>query len=790
LERQHLDPLYAGRKASMLKTTVLKRLYRSIIQTCLILFLLQGLYFSCARLLPVYAQSDPQTTGNEPAPPSGFAIASFTINGGCLVTDIHEVNLQLAVEGETAALVVRYANEGADWSEWEPYQPGRRWLLPAGDGPRTVHAQVRDGGGSTASASAHIFIHLPVTGITLDKAEMQLQAGGQPARLQALVQPADATAPQVYWSSSNKSVAVVKEGLVIPAGPGEAIITAAAGSCRASCLVTVEPACSISGPAAPSAEITCGDVNGSGEVNVVDAALVLRAAAGLLELDPLQAAAADVYRDGQVNIKDAVFILRFITGQLETLPVDPDDEEEPAPVTAPPFPSFLPPTQKMLDAVYRVSTTATVLDNRLNVRAGPGTNYAILGVLEPGTRVTVYEKIRGSDPDYPDWYRILYDGRDGYIAADYVSISSVLYGLDFQGQPVYLCAAPVELQPGDYKINQDYAFFRLEGSSKVPTGVVFYFLEHTPYATLYLEHPAGEAITAEYLAQRANQIRSDSPFKNLGGAFIQAQETWGVNALYLMAHAALESAWGTSSIARSKNNIYGFMAYDDDPYGRAAVFRSMADCIMHCSAYIRREYHSHGGSWYNGAHLVGMNVRYATDRMWAFKLANAMQTICPYSAYEHAEKHFRHGQATANMHLREAPGTGSGSLAVIPEGAAVTLRGMTLTGDSHWFNVLHGELAGWSSGTDIDLVDAPRAAVYLPGWYKAGNENLKLNVRSAPSTAGGVVDQLPFGAVFQITEIAMSYDPGAGKWYAWYRISYPGSAEQSWVRGDYVIIDW
>jgi hypothetical protein len=36
----------------------------------------------------------------------------------------------------------------------------------------------------------------------------------------------------------------------------------------------------------------------------------------------------------------------------------------------------------------------------------------------------------------------------------------------------------------------------------------------------------------------------------------------------------------------------------------------------------------------------------------------------------------------------------------------------------------------------------------------------------------------------------MSYDPGAGKWYAWYRISYPGSAEQSWVRGDYVIIDW
>jgi uncharacterized protein YraI len=773
----------------MLKAPVLKRPYRSIILTCLVLFLLLGLYFSCARLLPLYAQSDPDLTGDEQAPASDFAIASFTINGGSPVTDIHEANLHLVVEEDNTSLEARYANEGGDWSEWEPYQPGRRWLLPAGDGSRTVHAQVRDAAGSTASASAHIFIHLPVTSITLDKTELRLKAGGRPALLQALVQPADATAPQVYWSSSNENAALVQEGLVIPTGPGEAIITAAADNCRASCLVTVKPAGPISGPAAPSAEISYGDVNGSGEVNVVDAALVLRAAAGLLELDPLQAAAADVYRDGQVNIKDAVFILRFITGQLETLPVEPDDEEEPTPVTAPPFPSFLPPTQKMLDAVYRVSTTATALE-RLNVRTGPGTNYAILGVLEPGTRVTVFEKVRGSDPAYPDWYRILYDGRDGYIAADYVSISSVLYGLDFQGHPVYLCAAPVELQPGDYKINQDYAFFRLEGSSKVPTGVVFYFLEHTPYAVLYLERPAGEAITAEYLAQRAYQIRSDSPFNQLDGAFIQAQETWGVNALYLMAHAALESAWGTSSIARSKNNIYGFMAYDDDPYGSAAVFRSMADCIMHCSAYIRREYHSYGGKWHNGAHLVGMNVRYATDRMWAFKIANAMQTICPYSAYEHAEKHFRRGQATANMHLLEAPGTGGGSLALIPEGAIPALRGMTMSGDSHWFNLLYGELAGWSSGACIDLVDAPRAAVYLPGWYKAGNENLKLNVRSAPSTAGGVVDQLPFGAVFQITEIAMSYDPGAGKWYAWYRISYPGSAEQSWVRGDYVIIDW
>ncbi len=775
----------------MFKTPLSERRYPSLILACLSIFLLQVCFFSFIRQPLLHAQLDLETSVDD-APAEGFTITSFTINGSSPVTDIHEVNLRLEVDGEIASLQVRYAKEGEDWGEWEPYVPVRSWLLPAGDGPRTVHAQLRDAAGNIAPADAYIYIYLPVKSITLDQAELRLRAGGEPARLQALVLPADATSPQVYWRSSDESVAVLEDGLVTPAGAGEAIITAAAGACSASCLVTVKPAISISRPAAPAeAEISYGDINGDGKVNVVDAVMVLRSAADLLELDESLRAAADVYRDGCIDTKDAVVILRFITGQVGTLPVEPDEEPAwPDPVAAPPLPSYLPPTQIMLDAVYRVSAIGTVLGDGLRVRSGPGTTYNILGQIDTGTRVTVYEKVRGSDPGYPDWYRIIYNNKDGYIAADFVSVEATLYGLDYWNNRAYICTAPAELMSGDYKIDAGFAFYRLEGSNRVPTGITFNFLERTPYALLYLERPAGGAITADYLALRASQIRPDSPFNRLGDAFIRAQETWGVNALYLMAHAALESYWGISSIARDKNNIYGFMAYDNDPYGSAAVFRSMADCIMHCSGYIRREYHNYGGRWFNGANLVGMNVFYASDSMWAFKIANTMESILPYSKYEHVQKCYQRGQTTEDLNLRAAPDLGAAHITVIPAGASLSLRGMTLAGEYHWHNLLYDEYAGWSSGRWINLVDSPRAAVYFFDWYKAGGEGIRLEVRSGPGSDTALVDSLPFGTVFHIKEITTAYDAGAGRWYSWYRISYPGSAEQSWVRGDCVVTDW
>lgn len=80
-----------------------------------------------------------------------------------------------------------------------------------------------------------------VTGITLDKSELSLTAGGETATLTATVLPEDAADKTVTWSSSNETVATVVGGTVTPVGEGETdiTVTTAEGGYTNTCKVTV-----------------------------------------------------------------------------------------------------------------------------------------------------------------------------------------------------------------------------------------------------------------------------------------------------------------------------------------------------------------------------------------------------------------------------------------------------------------------------------------------------------------------------------------------------------------------
>ncbi len=78
----------------------------------------------------------------------------------------------------------------------------------------------------------------PATGITLNKNALSLTAGGS-EQLEATVQPADTT-DAVKWSSNKPDIAKVDStGKVTAVAPGEATITAKAGTKTANCTVTV-----------------------------------------------------------------------------------------------------------------------------------------------------------------------------------------------------------------------------------------------------------------------------------------------------------------------------------------------------------------------------------------------------------------------------------------------------------------------------------------------------------------------------------------------------------------------
>lgn len=88
------------------------------------------------------------------------------------------------------------------------------------------------------AAVAALVLKVPATGITLDATTQKLDTG-KTFTLKATVAPANTT-DKVVWSSSNAAVAKVSStGVVTAVKPGTAVITATAGSVKATCTITV-----------------------------------------------------------------------------------------------------------------------------------------------------------------------------------------------------------------------------------------------------------------------------------------------------------------------------------------------------------------------------------------------------------------------------------------------------------------------------------------------------------------------------------------------------------------------
>lgn len=123
----------------------------------------------------------------------------------------------------------------------------------------------------------------------------------------------------------------------------------------------------------------------------------------------------------------------------------------------------------------------------------------------------------------------------------------------------------------------------------------------------------------------AGQARDDSKMRGIGSSLVDNQNTYGVNALLTAGLAANESAWGTSSIAMNKNNLFGLNAVDSNP-GAADSYRDVNTCIKDFTeTYMSKGYLNPGDGRYFGGFLgnkaSGINVKYASDPYWGEKAA-------------------------------------------------------------------------------------------------------------------------------------------------------------------------
>ena len=130
-----------------------------------------------------------------------------------------------------------------------------------------------------------------------------------------------------------------------------------------------------------------------------------------------------------------------------------------------------------------------------------------------------------------------------------------------------------------------------------------------------------------FSAARFEHAFKDTPLAGIGEALVEAEAETGINALVLAAICAHESGWGTSRLARDKNNLAGLGAYDGQEYSAGIRFDSRAASVMFLADLLATKY-CPGGCYYGGSFdLKGVGVRYASDPRWAEKVAGCMRAI-------------------------------------------------------------------------------------------------------------------------------------------------------------------
>lgn len=117
------------------------------------------------------------------------------------------------------------------------------------------------------------------------------------------------------------------------------------------------------------------------------------------------------------------------------------------------------------------------------------------------------------------------------------------------------------------------------------------------------------------------------PFVNNGQMFIDASRETGLDPVYILAHAGLESGWGTSYYARNYHNYFGIGAFDQNPDNAIKYSNDkMEDGIIKGAIWIKENYYENGQTnlysmrYNNGYH------EYCTSDTWVDLIVDIMQT--------------------------------------------------------------------------------------------------------------------------------------------------------------------
>lgn len=133
-------------------------------------------------------------------------------------------------------------------------------------------------------------------------------------------------------------------------------------------------------------------------------------------------------------------------------------------------------------------------------------------------------------------------------------------------------------------------------------------------------------IPSNVTAEEINLMLEGTSLYGLGEAFVQAEQKYGVNALYMMGLACEESGFGTSAFALKRNNLYGWNAVDSNP-DKATYFNSKEEATMFVASKLKANYLTEGGAYHEGFSARSIDLHYCTDKRHADKIVKIVSDL-------------------------------------------------------------------------------------------------------------------------------------------------------------------
>ncbi len=266
----------------------------------------------------------------------------------------------------------------------------------------------------------------------------------------------------------------------------------------------------------------------------------------------------------------------------------------------------------------------------------------------------------------------------------------------------------------------------------------------------YLPFRTRTSITAEdFNRYLASKNLSSSVIESKGDKFIEAGTNNSVNAAYLFSVACHESAFGTSQIAKTKNNLFGIKVYDSST-GSGTTYNTVEDCINTASKYIFSLGYADaaGDSRYYGAYLGnkegGMNVKYASDPYWGEIIASRYYALDKFAGFKDYNKEIIGiKQIRESVNVRKSPNMSAQTvyrmqnniagylIKDMPLTLVESIQGQSVDGNNIWYKVRSDTILDKDKNiidlfTNINAIynfDDPYLYVHSSNIYRA-NQNL------------------------------------------------------------------